>query len=262
MDVTLISNVSPEDIKRLSEEAQKDWTFFREHSFEVGESTDGDPFISIRGDGESQLHIVRGDGSIDSTTFRTVLQGDGSVVTFWEEFHNGKTTGYGKRVKYADGTQVDISYDANGNETGRSTVKPTPADGATGGSTGGATGGASTSPSPDPSGGSSSTEATTDPSAGASPSTYVNPDADTVGAIRIPTREEIAARVAFLSGIRARFAGRKPELDVTELLPKPGVADPADPACEKSGCVFFVEVSAPRLSNVNGGDPVPPDLKP
>jgi hypothetical protein len=85
-----------------------------------------------------------------------------------------------------------------------------------------------------------------------------NPDADP---ILVPTEDEVAARVAFLAGVRVRTVQDRPEVGTTEILPEPGVADPAEPECSNAGCLVFVEVQAPRLSNVHGGCPVPFELQ-
>ena len=80
---------------------------------------------------------------------------------------------------------------------------------------------------------------------------YVNPDADTV---TVPTPAEAAARLAFLSGVRARYAK---VLDLpTEINPdKPGVIDPAEPGCDDERCVAFTVVTAPDLNRTSGGCP-------
>lgn len=80
---------------------------------------------------------------------------------------------------------------------------------------------------------------------------YVNPDADT---LTVPTPAEIAARLAFLSGVRARYAG---VLDVPkEINPdKPGVIDPEEPPCDDDRCAAFTVVTAPDLDRTSGGCP-------
>ena len=134
------------------------------------------------------------------------------------------------------------------------TARPRPpAPGATAPAPTSTAGGATPAPS-------STSEPKSDPTPSATSSgEYVNPDADP---LLLPTADEVAARVAFLTGVRVRVVQNPPRTPDVPVLDEPGVADPEDPGCRDDRCVVFVEVSAPDLSNVTGGDPINPDHAP
>lgn len=247
MDISLISAadvLSWEQWKQLQEAAE----FVASNDISVGTTTDGEPFIEVRNSEGVQTHIRQDDGAVSSWLINNVPQPDGSTVMFWTHMTNGVTDSYGKKVTKKDGSQEYWEYDANGNETGHGTTPPR------------SSAGANTQPPPptgkatDPATGSTQTsDPTSKPTASTS---YSNPDADPY---QPPTSKEIAARIAFLTGVRVHTMQNPPTITGT-LVPKPGVADPADPACDKAGCVVLIEAMSPNLHRVAGGDPVPPDL--
>lgn len=214
----------------------------------------GDNWVRINDATHGQYHKLTREG-LYSATADIVNHSDGKSTTYYTVYLNGKAVRWGyKKWNMDTGEEVEVWYDeATGKQLSSSSVPPTASPASTADPTPSSSGGAS--PSPD---------ASEKPSGAASPSastTYENPDVDQASVLRMPTAAEVEARVAFLSGVRARFGDKPPVLD-TELVPEPGVADPMEPECTQSGCIFFVEVSAPRLGNVHGGCPVPPDLKP
>lgn len=233
---------------------------------QTGSNSKGGGWVRINDATHMQYHDLSWEG-LRSTTADIVNHDDGTSTTYYTVYLNGKAVRWGyKKWNMDTGEEVEVWYDeATGKQLSSSSVPPSATSPASASATGSASASASASASGSASGGASpSPEASKSPSADPSPSastTYGNPDVDEASVLRMPTAAEVEARVAFLSGVRARFGDKPPVLD-SELVPEPGVADPADPECDKWGCVFFVEVSAPRLGNVHGGCPVPPDLKP
>ncbi len=255
MDVTLIAGadvISWEQWKKIQEAAE----FVRNNDVSIGTTTSGDPYIEVRNSEGVQTHVLGGDGSVSSWLINTVAQDDNSSVMFWTHLTNGEIDSYGKKVTHADGSTEYWDYDANGNETAHGT---TPARGASPANTNQP---APTTQPTQPAATATATatatgKATGEPTSTAtSSSSYSNPDADPY---LVPTQKEIAERVAFLTGVRVHTIENPPTISST-LVPKPGVTDPADPACDKARCVFFYEASSPDLHRTAGGDPVPPDL--
>lgn len=230
-----------------------------------GVTNSGHPWISIDdGAGVTQRHVWGED--IKSWVWTRSTDAGGNVSVEMTYAVNGLVLRTVRTTVDANGNIIEeIEYDGAGNVVSKNGVPvnssaPQPNPAQTSAAPGGNTASASASPSEaaSPSSGSSGGASET-PSA--SSSGYVDPDAGTYGGgIGIPTPREVAARVAFLSGVRARFADRGPLSAGTVLITdKPGVADPAEPECRDERCVVFVEVAAPRLGNVPGGDPVNPD---
>lgn len=257
MDMSLVSSgdtASWEAWKKLMDA----YEFVQSNDVTIGTTTGGEPFVQVRNSEGVQVHVRENDGNITSLLINIVDLGGGASVQHWTHLTNGSVDSYGKKVTNADGSTEWWDYDADGNETGHGKTGPKPSGGP-------GTNQPTVQPTADPTatakptgGGTGPTEtATGDPtSKPTSSSSYTNPDADPYLA---PTGKEVRDRIAFLTGVRVRTVENKPQVNST-LLPKPGVSDPADPACKGSMCVFFVEVSSPDLNQVAGGDPVPPDL--
>lgn len=226
---------------------------------EFGTTTNGDPFIRASNLEGSQQHVYTGHG-IETIVFDTQTLTDGTVVQHWITFVNGVEDGRGKRVTRADGTWEHWVYDGSGKLISHNSGKVGPVGPAS-----------SSAPSADPSapassasasasaGSSSSGQAsaspTSEPSEDESESPYVDPDATPP---RLPTEKEFAERAEFLGGLLIYTARNKPESPSTPLLPKPGVADPAEPECSQPQCLAFVEIIQPDLHNRPGGDPIRP----
>lgn len=249
---------------------QETLTFVQNNDIGVGTTTDGNPYVTVTNNEGSQTHVFHGKDSISSTLITKFTDDDGTVVVHWTRIENGVVVGYGKKVTKTDGTQEYWDYDGDGNSTGHGVVQTGPVGGASAGpgpSTGPTAGGQpSSAPSSQPSGEPSSQpssepsgDASTEPEPSASAS-YVNPDADSV--LVMPSRTEIAKRIAFLSGVRVRTVQNGPTLPETPILDEPGVADPIDPECKGQMCPKFVVVSSPELTVVHGGDPINPDHAP
>ncbi len=263
MDLSLISSGLGDwkTVKQIQEGIE----FVQHNSIDIGMSTDGDPYVTVGNSEGSQTHVFGPGREVSSTLENFATDGDGSKVVHWTHLTNGVVDGFGKKVTHPDGTQEYWDYDGDGNLVAHGTVK-TGSGGATSQPSSQPTGQATAQPSSSATGaaqpsstGSSSTSS--DPSSTSTPSStssgdYVDPDADP---IVVPTDAEIAARVAFLSGVRIRIVQDRPQVGVSDLLPRPGVSDPAEPGCSEKRCVVFVDIQAPRLSNVTGGDPVNPD---
>ncbi len=254
MDLSLIS-MGPSDWetwKKLQEAA----SFVQHNDIGVGTTTDGDPYVTVTNSEGSQTHVFGPDKEVQSTLESTTTLDDGTTVVHWTTLVNGTVVAFGKKVTKADGTQEYWDYDGDGNPTGHGTAKTpgqTPAPGATAPAPTSTAGGATPAPS-------STSEPKSDPTPSATSSgEYVNPDADP---LLLPTADEVAARVAFLTGVRVRVVQNPPRTPDVPVLDEPGVADPEDPGCRDDRCVVFVEVSAPDLSNVTGGDPINPDHAP
>lgn len=267
MDLSLISSGLDDwqNVKKAMEAAD----FVRHNDISVGTTTDGDPYVTVRNAEGSQTHVFMPDDEVSSLLISKATDGDGSKVVFWTQLTNGTVTGWGKQVTHPDGTQENWEYDADGNLVSHTKGKVGPVGSGAPQSgapqSGAPQSGAPQSASPQPSGSASaSADPSTDPSPGSDPAspsasdTMSNPDADP---LLVPTADEVAARIAFLAGVRVHTLQDKPEIGTSELLPEPGVTDPAEPECSNAGCLVFVEVQAPRLSNVPGGDPVPFELQ-
>lgn len=182
-------------------------------------------------------------GDIKITVTMTDMDSSGTGNAYVKEYVNGSLTS-SSIISYKNGVAVfGTTTDASGKQTDAAVVplsSAPPATSAPAPATSAPASSAPASSAPATSAPASSAPATSAP-ASSEPATtekgdYTNPDADQY--VVVVTAADVRARVAFLRGVNGNYRSTI-ELPKDWSPTKSGVADPAEPDCEQSGCVAF-----------------------